>query len=1047
MVTGGRMTNAYSSIVGIYKFEQKNKDEKYLRMGFLADDTHIISCNHIFKGLKGDIFAKFYNFENITRRVRIDKTKDTKTDIISLRIIEAMPKKIKPIRLKWDSNAIYEDKDIEFQSFNTDEGNLISIHGGVVHSGQDKFRISPKQESRDHITGGISGSIVYDKESFGFIGMVFNTGKASNPLAIPAKKILEFCRDNEIYLMIDHGDWHEQADYIRQNLLVDCDGELLDEPIKNVDAFRKALSGADFLVAEDIKKLNKLSMFVMDQWERIRIKKSGSPCYHNYNYSACDDTHSILIEERLYKLLVNEFELETSLESFRNNYNNDAKGAIDQLKAAKDRLGKISHDELFLLIASAWLHDTGMIPAIPDEEKDASEKVHNYIDTHQYRSLDFIKNNIDELGLQGYPHLDQLKDIIRSHRHKDYRALVDIYSKSRNAEIKTGLLTAYLRLADSLQIPRKIKINTNMIIDFKDQYSRFQWLKSQFVRQINTNRLDHNIIFKLKNIDDPSKNKGHLIALKEILEREMQIELDTLSKIFIENNRDYYISVEIKEDDSQNDEDNYPDKIDFDKFADLLSSIELFEPTISPTSSTVVDIVLNQVKKILHYDESKKTWPKTDRNKKALLTELKEYNNIVLEDILDSRPCHIPIKKIYSFIKDSLDDLDLNKLDEIDEDMVFNKISAKIEYFIRSRDEIKANLPKIANCIIRDGTSILLYGYSTHVVNMLKSAFKPYDNYSQAIRRCPIYICETSTKNEYGHNNKLIYNDGLKYIEALKPLKKLGDSEFYLNNIYYIPDLCAANLFLKKKISKVIFGANGIECDGHVHHTLGHLAIAEMASIHNVPVYVIADSMKIGPVEADPDKQRCDYWVPTDIDKEKLLHREGISTYNPRGDRVPPNLITAIITERGIINPKDIRNHIVFDIMISKDLIDKFDLYYNDEVNKLKNIYIEDINSCSDILYSNGNNTLYRKTISISEKLKCSAKKKREKRNIRSKTIKIDYFLDEMNNYLYIVNILINLEDSEVDIKDYFEKMLIRLISKKEFDPLIEKSRRNEHHQ
>jgi translation initiation factor 2B subunit (eIF-2B alpha/beta/delta family) len=104
-----------------------------------------------------------------------------------------------------------------------------------------------------------------------------------------------------------------------------------------------------------------------------------------------------------------------------------------------------------------------------------------------------------------------------------------------------------------------------------------------------------------------------------------------------------------------------------------------------------------------------------------------------------------------------------------------------------------------------------------------------------------------------------------------------------------------------------LFGTNGINLKGEVSHGLGHLAIADMSKEHGIPVYVIAESLKIGKDNAEfkrnPKNRRRETWYPTDVLFDDINES---NNHNPREDIVPPNKITGIITERGsAIREKD----------------------------------------------------------------------------------------------------------------------------------------------
>lgn len=196
---------------------------------------------------------------------------------------------------------------------------------------------------------------------------------------------------------------------------------------------------------------------------------------------------------------------------------------------------------------------------------------------------------------------------------------------------------------------------------------------------------------------------------------------------------------------------------------------------------------------------------------------------------------------------------------------------------------------------------VLVYGYSSSVIMTLNAL--PVDVKNEIT----VYVCECTTKTKHRYNNRLIYCDGLKYF---RELKKVG-----IRNVKYIVDLCASNLFSIgeptgagrkfKRITKVLFGANGIDkTTGEVAHGLGHLAIADMAAAHHIPVFVITESMRIGGLVDNPGHMREGPWYPTDILFDDIKES---NSYNPREERVPcKDLITNIITEKGVYPVKSL---------------------------------------------------------------------------------------------------------------------------------------------
>ncbi len=120
-----------------------------------------------------------------------------------------------------------------------------------------------------------------------------------------------------------------------------------------------------------------------------------------------------------------------------------------------------------------------------------------------------------------------------------------------------------------------------------------------------------------------------------------------------------------------------------------------------------------------------------------------------------------------------------------------------------------------------------------------------------------------------------------------------------------ICDSMAAHVMQTKKVDAVIVGADRITARGDTANKIGTYGLAVSAKYHGVPFYVAAPSSTFDltlvsgkeiPIEQrDQGEITKPYGIP--------LAPEGVNAYNPAFDVTPAELITAIITERGVISP------------------------------------------------------------------------------------------------------------------------------------------------
>jgi len=124
-------------------------------------------------------------------------------------------------------------------------------------------------------------------------------------------------------------------------------------------------------------------------------------------------------------------------------------------------------------------------------------------------------------------------------------------------------------------------------------------------------------------------------------------------------------------------------------------------------------------------------------------------------------------------------------------------------------------------------------------------------------------------------------------------------------DVTLISDTMTGKVMSEGKISKVIVGADRITSNGDTANKIGTYQVAILAKYHKIPFYIAAPSstfdlsMSTGkqiPIEErDPDEVRRFFGVQTAPLKVKV--------YNPAFDVTPSELITGIITEKGILYP------------------------------------------------------------------------------------------------------------------------------------------------
>jgi len=120
-----------------------------------------------------------------------------------------------------------------------------------------------------------------------------------------------------------------------------------------------------------------------------------------------------------------------------------------------------------------------------------------------------------------------------------------------------------------------------------------------------------------------------------------------------------------------------------------------------------------------------------------------------------------------------------------------------------------------------------------------------------------------------------------------------------------IADNMAGFLMQRGGVDLVIVGADRIAANGDTANKIGTYALAVLARAHGIPFYVAAPLSTIDPSLADGGLIPIEERDPVEVTHSGGIRTapEGISVWNPAFDVTPHALITAIVTEAGVIRP------------------------------------------------------------------------------------------------------------------------------------------------
>ncbi|MFE4695036.1 S-methyl-5-thioribose-1-phosphate isomerase [Streptomyces sp. NPDC056749] len=160
------------------------------------------------------------------------------------------------------------------------------------------------------------------------------------------------------------------------------------------------------------------------------------------------------------------------------------------------------------------------------------------------------------------------------------------------------------------------------------------------------------------------------------------------------------------------------------------------------------------------------------------------------------------------------------------------------------------------------------------------------------------------------------------WVDETRPLlqgARLTAYEADRNGMPYslLTDNAAGSLFAAGEVDAVLIGADRIAADGSVANKVGSYPLAVLAKYHHVPFLVVAPTTTVDLETVDGTSIVVEQRSATEV--TEITPKPGVpagdggggmavaplgaKAYNPAFDITPPELVTAIITEEGVISP------------------------------------------------------------------------------------------------------------------------------------------------
>jgi methylthioribose-1-phosphate isomerase len=120
-----------------------------------------------------------------------------------------------------------------------------------------------------------------------------------------------------------------------------------------------------------------------------------------------------------------------------------------------------------------------------------------------------------------------------------------------------------------------------------------------------------------------------------------------------------------------------------------------------------------------------------------------------------------------------------------------------------------------------------------------------------------------------------------------------------------ITDSTAASVLRRGDVQAVVVGADRIAANGDTANKVGTYPLAVLAMRHGVPFYVAAPTSTIDAALPDGEHIPIEEREGTEVTHfgGRRIAARGVKVYAPAFDVTPASLVSAIVTERGILRP------------------------------------------------------------------------------------------------------------------------------------------------
>lgn len=631
----------------------------------------------------------------------------------------------------------------------------------------------------------------------------------------------------------------------------------------------------------------------------------------------------------------------------------------------RENYQKLRRMERFCLLTAAWLHDVGMLRRVAEYVERRALSDEEVRRVHHLSSQTFIINQHKRCGLQ-QDCADVVGLISKFHRKQEDLTNCPERVMVRGEDVRVRLLSAYLRLADALDVGQgRVPEEAYAIClayDIPGEV-KLHWIKNKLVNvaRIRPDTHDITLEFRIPSPQDLGAGQSRnwvlrrVESVKALVCDDLREELLSVQSILRKEpgGLPFYLDVN---------SDQFETVVDSQLLNDLRALITNYDIMVFPTASKLMEMILVTAANILGFSlDEKKDQPvaiKDLREPPNRLKRIEEFLTTAKRQILSNRPSHLGVKRLLEALETARNDLP-----GVEEVKQLEQLAAQILGIYKEHRHSRRRVREQAMLFFEDRFeradyrdrefNILLYGNSELVTKALcgfrdallraGGEMNPLDVANseaerRASQRLRLFVCEAQPKTQTSIGDRLTYHDGAQYSLHLK--------RYGFTNLIVIPDVIAGHVLQHIPVDFVVLGADGVT-PGYFMHSAGHSSIVSLAwecrasgaetECGKATIVLVTSHQKwVEKPESDVTEphltnetvlvdgclfwrgllygsgsnvvragSREHVWIARDPEVLKKLCSEGIAFFNPKGDIIPINRVDFIITDKGSKSLKD----------------------------------------------------------------------------------------------------------------------------------------------